>query len=62
MNSTELRDCQERLQSAKESAEDVAILLGPSDREQAARLAKIVQRIEAEIGAARAENRRRAQK
>jgi hypothetical protein len=49
MNSTELRDCQERLQSAKESVEDVATLLGPTDREQAARLAKIVQRIAPEI-------------
>ena len=49
MNSTELRDCQERLQSAKKSVEDVAILLGPTDREQAARLAKIVQRIAPEI-------------
>jgi hypothetical protein len=37
------------LQSAKESVEDVAILLGPTDREQAARLAKIVQRIAPEI-------------
>ena len=37
------------MQSAKESVEDVAILLGPTDREQAARLAKIVQRIAPEI-------------
>ena len=38
------------MQIAKESVEDVAILLGPTDREQAARLMKIMQRIEAEIG------------
>ena len=61
MNSTELRDCQERLQSAKESVEDVAILLGPTDREQAARLAKIVQRIAPEIRLLGAESRSRAQ-
>ena len=49
MHSGELRDCWNRLQIAKETAEDVAVLIGPSDRDQAARLMKIMKRIEAEI-------------
>ena len=51
MHSGELRDCWKRLQLARETAEDVAVLIGPSDRDQAARLMRIVERIEAEIGA-----------
>jgi hypothetical protein len=50
MNSGELRDLWKRLQRAKETAEDVAVLIGPSDRDQAARLMKITKRIEAEAG------------
>jgi hypothetical protein len=50
MHSGELRDCWKRLQIARETAEDVAILIGPSDRDQAARLMKIMKGIEAEIG------------
>jgi hypothetical protein len=50
MHSGELRDCWKRLQIARETAEDVAVLIGPSDRDQAARLMKIVERIDAEIG------------
>ncbi len=49
MNSGELRDIWNRLQIAKETTEDAAVLLGPSDRNQAARLTRIAQRIEAEI-------------
>ena len=49
MHSGELRDCWKRLQIARETAEDVAILIGPSDRDQAARLMKIMKGIEAEI-------------
>ncbi len=49
MHSGELRDCWKRLQLARETAEDVAVLIGPSDRDQAARLIRIVERIEAEI-------------
>ena len=50
MNSGELRDLWKRMQLAKETTEDVAVLLGSSDRDQAARLMKIMKRIEAEIG------------
>jgi hypothetical protein len=50
MNSGELRDCWKRLQLAQEVTEDVAVLVGPSDRDQAARLMKIMKKIEAEIG------------
>ena len=49
MNSGELRDLWKRLRLAKETAEDVALLIGPSDREQAGRLAKIIKGIEAEM-------------
>jgi hypothetical protein len=38
------------MQLAKETTEDVAVLIGPSDRDQAARLMKIMKRMEAEIG------------
>jgi hypothetical protein len=37
------------LQLAKETVEDVSVLIGPSDREQAARLRQIMQGIAAEI-------------
>ncbi len=50
MNSGELRDLWKRMQLAKETMEDVAVLIGPSDRDQATRLMKIMKRIEAEIG------------
>ncbi len=49
MNSGELRDLWSRLQLAKEAAEDAGVLIGPSDRDQASRLMRIAQRIEAEI-------------
>ena len=50
MNSGELRDLWKRMQFAKETTEDVAVLIGPSDRDQAAQLMKMVERIEVEIG------------
>ena len=49
MNSRALRDCCTRLLIAREAVEDVAVLIGPADRSQAARLTRIAQRIEAEI-------------
>ncbi|MGO9486588.1 MAG: hypothetical protein ACLPX9_18750 [Rhodomicrobium sp.] len=48
MNSGELRDVWTRLQISMETVEDAAVLLGPSDREQAARLTKIATRIKME--------------
>ncbi len=49
MNSGELRDLRTRLQIAMETVEDAAVLLGPSDREQAARLTKTATRVKMEI-------------
>ena len=49
MNSGDLRDLWTRLQRAAETVEDVSVLIGPSDRGQAARLRQIVPGIEAEI-------------
>ena len=49
MNSGELRDLWTRLHSAAETVEDVSVLIGSSDRGQAARLRQIAQGIEAEI-------------
>ncbi len=64
MNSGELRDLWKRLRAAKETAEDVALLIGPSDREQAGRLAKIIKGIEAEMALLwqKAEAARKAEK
>ncbi len=64
MNSGELRDLWKRLRAAKETAEDVALLIGPSDREQAGRLAKIIKGIEAEMAllGQKAEAARKAEK
>jgi hypothetical protein len=64
MNSGELRDLWKRLRLAKETAEDVALLIGPSDREQAGRLAKIIKGIEAEMAllGQKAEAARKAEK
>ena len=49
MNSGELRDLWTRLQTAQETVEDCAVLIGPSDREQAGRFTKIVTRIKMEV-------------
>ena len=64
MNSGELRDLWKRLRLAKETAEDVALLIGPSDREQAGRLAIIIKGIEAEMAllGQKAEAARKAEK
>ncbi len=48
MNSGELRDMWTRLSLAMEAVEDVSVLIGPSDRGQAARLRQIAQGIEAD--------------
>ena len=49
MNSRDLRDLWTRLLRAMETLDDVSALIGPSDREQAARLRKLLPVIEAEI-------------
>ena len=49
MNSGDLRDLWARLQRAAETVEDVSVLIGASDREQAARLRQMLPGIEAEI-------------
>ena len=51
MNSGDLRDAWTRLLHAMEGVEDVSVLIGQSDREQAARLRQIAQAIEAEAPA-----------
>ena len=49
MNSGDYRDLWARLLRAAETVEDVSVLIGASDREQAARLRLIMQGIDAEI-------------
>lgn len=48
-NSGDFRDLWVRLLRAAEAIEDVSALIGPSDREQAARLRKMLPGIDAEI-------------
>jgi outer membrane murein-binding lipoprotein Lpp len=64
MNSGDLRDAWTRLLHAMEGVEDVSVLIGQSDREQAARLRQIVQAIEAEAAvlAQKTDAMRRAEK
>ena len=49
MNSGDYRDLWARLQRAAETVEDVSVLIGPSDREQAVRLRQMLPGIDAEI-------------
>ena len=49
MNSGDFRDLWVRLQRAAEIVEDVSVLIGSSDREQAVRLRQMLPGIDAEI-------------
>jgi len=64
MNSGDLRDAWTRLQLAKEAVEDVSVLIGASDREQTARLRKLMEGIESEVAvlAQKTEAMRQAEK